>query len=113
MLLCFTVLEDVYIQFLDTISKLVVLLFTLKVCCYPVTASWVISYNYLITKIVAPLQAGGPKIQHTLQALDQFPLQLFQKGLVPPDKLPYPSFKPNQVACVYVRCCSNKVILID
>ena len=56
-------------------------LFTLKVCCYPVTASWVISrsYNYLITRTVAPLQAGGPQIQHTLQALrDQFPLQLFQ-----------------------------------
>ena len=47
-----------------------------------------------------PLQAGGPQIQHTLQALDQFPLHLFQKGLVPPDKLPYPSFKPDQVACV-------------
>ena len=46
-----------------------------------------------------PLQAGGPQIQHTLQALDQFHLP-FQKGLVPPDKLPYPCFKPDQVACV-------------
>ena len=42
------------------------------------------------------MQAGGPQIQHTLQALDQFPLQLFQKGQI---TLSY-SFKPDQVTCV-------------
>ena len=62
-------------------------LFTLKVCCYPVTASWVISrsYNYLITQTVAPLQAGGPQIQHTLQARVAGPIPHSRK-----DKLPYP-----------------------